>query len=87
MGDAAMHQAQAFPHDRIASPREPTLLLFGQAGNVTSQGVNEQGLGELRQHGFTAYASRNRFFDQMQNGTLQPLSGSIAANVDLKNRW
>jgi hypothetical protein len=45
MGDAAMHQAQAFAYDWIASPRQPTLLLFRQSGNVTPQGINEQGLG------------------------------------------
>src|SRR5215469_12940015 len=82
-----MHQPQAFPDYRIARARQPTPLLLGQSDYVTPQRVNEQRLRELRKHGFTAYASRNRFFDQVQNGTLQPLPGSIHPDVDLKDRW
>src|SRR5215472_12329415 len=82
-----MHQPQAFPDYRIARARQPTPLLLGQSDNVTPQRVNEQRLRELRKHGFTAYASRNRFFDQVQNGTLQPLPGPVCPDVDLKDRW
>src|SRR5215469_5751920 len=82
-----MHQPQAFPHYGIARARQPAPLPFGQSGYVTPQRVNEQRLGQLRKHGFTADASRNRFFDQVQNGTLEPLPGSIGPDVDLENRW
>jgi hypothetical protein len=34
MGNAAMQQSEAFPHDGIARSCEPPDLLFGQAGNV-----------------------------------------------------
>jgi len=34
MGNAAMQQSEAFPHDGIARSRKPSGLLFGQAGHV-----------------------------------------------------
>jgi hypothetical protein len=43
VGDAVVHQAEAFPHDGIARPRQPSGLLFGQAGNVAPQRIDEQG--------------------------------------------
>src|SRR6185437_1706242 len=35
----------------------------------------------------TAYASGNRLFHQVQNGTFQPLPRPICPDVDLKHRW
>src|SRR5437016_91173 len=87
MGSAAMQQSEAFAHDGIARSREPAHLLFGQAGNVAPQGVDEQGLREFGKHGFAADTSRTRFFHQVQNGILQPVPGTIGSDVDLKNRW
>src|SRR5688500_12089929 len=54
MANAAMKQAEAFPDDRIARSRQPSSLLLRQVGNVASQGVDEQSLGEFCKHGCTA---------------------------------
>jgi len=59
--------------------------LLGQAGHVAPQGVDEQGLREFGEHRFAADASGSRFFYQMQDGTLQPVTGAIRADVDLKD--
>ena len=39
MGNAAVQQTEAFAHDGVARSREPTHLMFGQAGHVSAQGV------------------------------------------------
>src|SRR5713226_10134731 len=85
MGSAAVQQSEAFPDDRIARSREPSHLLFRQAGDVAPQGVDEQGLGEFGKHGFAADPSRSRFFDEVQDGTLKPMPGAIRSDVDLKD--
>ena len=85
MGNAAVQQAEALPHDGIARSREPSHLLFGQAGNVAPQGIDEQGLREFGKHGFAADPSRSCFVHQVQDGTLQPVPGAIRPDVDLKD--
>src|SRR6187397_2852369 len=85
MGNAAMQQAETFPHDGIARSSEPAHLLFRQSVDIAPQGVDEQGLRELGEHGFAADASRSCFFDQVQDGILEPVPGAIGSDVDRKN--
>ena len=82
-----MKQAETFPHDGITHPCESSRLLFGEARHIAPQGVHEQGFRKLGEHRFAADSPRSGFFDQVQNGILQPESGGIRPDVYLKNRW
>ena len=74
-----------FPTMGSRAPSEPPHLLFGQAGNVAPQGVDEQGLREFGKHGLAADSSRSCFFDQVQYGILKPVPGAIRSDVDLED--
>jgi hypothetical protein len=65
-------KASAFPHDGIASAREPPGLLFGQAGNVPPQCIDKQGLRELGEHSFAATVPK-LLLRPVQNGILKPV--------------
>jgi len=80
-----MQQSEAFSHDGIARSPEPPHLLFRQAGNVPPQGIDEQSLRKLRKHGRAADLSRSCFFDQVQDGILKPVPGTIPSNIDLED--
>jgi hypothetical protein len=80
MGNAAVKQPEAFPHDRIARSGQPSGL---EARNVAPQNVDKQRLGEFSEHGFAADPSRSCFFDQVQDGVLEPVPGAIRSMLTL----
>jgi hypothetical protein len=80
-----VQQSEAFPHDWITGACEPSSLVFWQTCDVSAQGVDEKGLGKLRQHRIAADSARRRFLNQMQNGALKPLAGSICPDIDLED--
>ena len=84
--DAAMQERETSPDDRIARPREPAALLCWQSIDVAAQGVDEQRLRKLGEHGFAADPARHGFLDEVQDGGFQPVPGRIAPHVDLEDR-
>src|SRR4051794_30672189 len=87
MSRLLVHQGQSFTRYRVSYSCQPACLLRGQTVDVTTKGLKEQYLRELRKDQTAPGIHPIRLIHRETNGICNPFTGWFIRDMDLKHPW